>query len=152
MGITHLTKRARELYEEKEKKISPDILRQIERLVSLQAIDSLWMEHLDTMDHLRQSVRLRGYAQKDPLVEYRQDGLRLFQQMLREIDKTIVYTIYKVEIKPREQEPSPQAMGRDGERSKTGRNDPCPCGSGKKYKKCGMLNTQEHQKLIHGIK
>ena len=155
MGITHLTKRARELYEEKEKKISPDILRQIERLVSLQAIDSLWMEHLDTMDHLRQSVRLRGYAQKDPLVEYRQDGLRLFQQMLREIDKTIVYTIYKVEIKPREENFSPSRReGGDGEgvRSKVGRNDPCPCGSGKKYKKCGMLNTQEHQKLIHGIK
>lgn len=134
LGITHLTKLARQIYDEKESKISPEILRQIERLITLQAIDSLWMEHLDTMDHLRQSVRLRGYAQKDPLIEYKQDGRRLFQQMLREIDKAILYTIFKVEVKPREETVAPVKISGSGE--KLGRNDPCYCGSGKKYKKC----------------
>ncbi|MDP3741592.1 MAG: preprotein translocase subunit SecA [bacterium] len=147
LWISHLTKEGVRLYEEKENKISAQVMREIEKIITLQSIDNLWMEHLDTMDHLRQSVNLRGYAQKDPLVEYKQDGLHLFERMLKEIDKTVVYTIYKVEVRPREQAPFPPpgAQGRGGGQ-KIGRNDPCPCGSGRKYKKCGMINSGEHQK------
>ena len=101
--IPHLTTESRKLYEEREKKFSPEVLREIEKIITLNAIDNLWMENLDTMDHLRQSVRLRGYAQKDPLMEYKSDGMRLFQNMIKEIDKNIVYTIFRVEVKPREE-------------------------------------------------
>ena len=120
-------------------------MREIEKIITLQTIDNMWMEHLDTMDHLRQSVRLRGYAQKDPLVEYKQDGMRLFEGMINEIDKGIVYTIFKVEVRPKEEL---RSSLQSSENPKIGRNDPCPCGSGKKYKKCGLLNTLEHQKLM----
>ena len=147
MWTSHLTSAAAKLYDERETKISAPVMREIEKIITLQTIDNHWMEHLDTMDHLRQSVRLRGYAQKDPLVEYKQDGLRLFQQMLGQIDRTIVYTIFRVEVKPREQI---TPIGRPAERvigqAKLGRNDPCPCGSGKKWKKCGMINAPEHKK------
>jgi preprotein translocase subunit SecA len=139
MWINHLTNLAKQLYEEKEKKLTPPVLRQIEKFLTLQAIDNLWMEHLDTMDHLRQSVRLRGYAQKDPLVEYKQDGMRLFENLLKEIDKAVVYTIFKVELRPqseiRQEAPSkPKAVTPEGK--KIGRNAPCWCGSGKKFKRC----------------
>jgi preprotein translocase subunit SecA len=149
MWINQLTKLALERYEEKESKVSAGIMRQIEKIITLQSIDNLWMQHLDTMDHLRQSVSLRGYAQKDPLVEYKQDGLRLFERLLSEIDKSIVYTIYRVDVQPRETphiHSSSAVRAADGTRA--GRNDPCPCGSGKKWKKCGMLNTPEHQKFM----
>ena len=143
--INHLTKTAVKLYEDRENKITPQLMREIERIITQQTVDNFWMEHLDTMDHLRQSVRLRGYAQKDPLVEYRQDGLRLFEQMLKEIDRSIVYTIFKIQVKPREEAHVHQAARVS---DKIGRNDPCPCGSGKKYKKCGLLNTEEHKKFV----
>ncbi|MBI4050611.1 MAG: preprotein translocase subunit SecA [Candidatus Doudnabacteria bacterium] len=152
LWTNHLTSLAGKLYEEKEQKFSPQIMRQVEKLITLQAIDNFWMEHLDTMDHLRQSVSLRGYAQKDPLVEYKQDGLRLFERMLKEIDKTIVYTIFKVEVKPREQIRQP-APPREIGAKKIGRNDPCPCGAvnhntGKvyKYKHCGLINAPHHKR------
>ena len=145
MWINHLTMAAKQTYEEKEKKLTAPLMREIEKIITLQTIDNMWMEHLDTMDHLRQSVRLRGYAQKDPLVEYKQDGMRLFEGMINEIDKAIVYTIFKVEVRPKEEL---RSSLQSSENPKIGRNDPCPCGSGKKYKKCGLLNTLEHQKLM----
>ncbi len=158
MWTSHLTKLAREIYEEREQRITPQVFRQIEKIITLQSIDNLWMEHLDTMDHLRQSVRLRGYAQKDPLVEYKQDGLRLFQQMLKEINKTIVYTIYKIEVKPQERSALPHqsthstAAPKNLQGDKVGRNDPCPCGAVNpqtgqryKYKKCGLNNAPYHK-------
>ena len=137
MWTNHLTELAKKTYEGKKAKIGAEVFSQIEKLITLQTIDNYWMEHLDTMDHLRQSVRLRGYAQKDPLIEYKHDGLRLFQQMLAEIDRSIVYTIFRVEMKPREEVssiPPPRGEGKGG--GNIGRNDPCFCGSGKKYKKC----------------
>jgi preprotein translocase subunit SecA len=115
------------------------------RFVALQAIDSLWMEHLDTMDHLRDSVRLRGYGQRDPLVEYKKEGHLLFKNLLAEIDKQIVYTIFRVSIKTNEQlKPQENLRALQTADSTVGRNDPCPCGSGKKWKKCGMIGAKEH--------
>ncbi|HUT96457.1 MAG TPA: preprotein translocase subunit SecA [Candidatus Paceibacterota bacterium] len=102
----------------------------LEKFVSLRSIDMLWMEHLETMECLRESVRLRAYGQRDPLVEYKNEGHRLFKHMLEEIDNAIVEMLLKVELtRPQRQQGSQQTKH-------IGRNDPCPCGSGKKYKKC----------------
>ncbi|OGE79275.1 MAG: preprotein translocase subunit SecA [Candidatus Doudnabacteria bacterium RIFCSPHIGHO2_01_FULL_46_14] len=153
MLISDLTNEALKLYEHKEQHLTPRFMREIEKVITLQTIDNFWMEHLDTMDHLRQSVRLRGYAQKDPLVEYKQDGLRLFEQMLAAIDRTIVYTIFRVEVKPREEMRHQHVPVQTNSEGKSiGRNDPCPCGAinpntGKvyKYKHCGLINAPHHK-------
>jgi preprotein translocase subunit SecA len=142
----YLIKLAETAYEQKEKELEAKNMRQIEKFVFLRSIDTLWMDHLDNMDHLRDSVRLRAYGQKDPLVEYKNEGIRLFQGLLTAIQSTVVNTIYKVALAPAAQ--SQPDSSRHPERSKgariqpsssrkkIGRNDPCPCGSGLKYKKC----------------
>ncbi len=135
---------------------------QIGRLVNLQAIDTLWMEHLDTMDHLRDSVRLRGYGQRDPLVEYKKEGHGLFNRLLAEIDKQVSSTILRVSTGLQAEAPSQNnvvltAAGQtamentnaDPRGETIGRNDPCFCGSGMKYKKCGLINSQQHQKNLN---
>ncbi len=123
------------------------------RILSLQVIDMLWMEHLEVMDYTRSSVRLRAYGQKDPLVEYKKEGLRLFKEMEQIVNGEILSAIPNIGagmFKQEEQklqevhkdasiiggkkENKPSGQVRAGE--KVGRNDPCPCGSGKKYKKC----------------
>lgn len=148
-------------YDEKEKSL-PDIklMRQIERVVALQSLDNLWIEHLDTMENLRDSVGLRGYGQRDPLVEYKREGFELFKSLLGAIDHNIASTIFKVSVMQQQPvsqlqklaESSPQLQGgepqQNSEFAGIGRNDPCPCGSGKKWKKCGLLNTEEHRKLM----
>ena len=138
---------AKQRYEEKEKALpDPNIMRQIERGISLQSLDNLWMEHLDTMEHLRDSVGLRGYGQRDPLVEYKRESFDLFKRLVAQINSQIVYTIYKVSLQQQPvselQELAKNAQEISSESTtadtieKIGRNDPCPCGSGKKYKKC----------------
>jgi preprotein translocase subunit SecA len=118
----------------------------LERFVMLRAIDMLWMEHLETMECLRESVSLRAYGQRDPLVEYKNEGRRLFSHILNEINNVIVEMLMKVELK--HQAPSSKFQTNSNNQNtkyqirdtkhKVGRNDPCPCGSGKKYKKCCM--------------
>jgi preprotein translocase subunit SecA len=106
----------------------------------LRTIDMLWMEHLETMECLRDSVSLRAYGQHDPLVEYKNEGHRLFGHMMNEINNAIVDMLLKVELKGQGTRPQRQQAGLHGGQAITkkhiGRNDPCPCGSGKKYKKC----------------
>ena len=144
--VNHLVTVAEREYKAKHDKLGAETLAQMERVVWLRAIDTLWQEHLDTMEHLRDSVRLRGYGQRDPLQEFKNEGFTLFERLLEEINKNVVYTIFHVDITPQ----PIQNLGLPAEASaKAGRNDPCPCGSGKKYKKCGLLNTQEHQELIN---
>ena len=130
----HLIKLAEKVYEKKEEELEPKNMRQVEKYVLLRSIDTLWMDHLDNMDYLRDSVRLRAYGQKDPLVEYKNEGIKLFQRLLGSIQSTIVNTIYKVALAPA------SSAGRPASQSSVnkniGRNSPCPCGSGKKYKKC----------------
>jgi preprotein translocase subunit SecA len=108
------------------------------------------MDHLDNMEHLRDSVRLRAYGQRDPLVEYKNEGHKMFQQLLRAIEGQVTAMIYKVEMQPTTANRLPTtamnlktnkddgAVGRSplAVSGRVGRNDPCPCGSGKKYKKC----------------
>src|SRR5215468_1247653 len=147
-----------EAYEDKERRFGPPMLRQLEKIIMLQTIDSLWKDHLLGMDHLKEGIGLRGYGQKNPLQEYQKEGFEMFEEMIHRIQEDIVQKLFTVEIaresvaqEMKVQQPRPQRMvlsrgngsnqsaptsqaRRQGE--KVGRNDPCPCGSGKKYKRC----------------
>jgi len=126
-------------YEKKEKEIGPEKMKQVEKIVCLRILDALWLEHLESMDYLRDSVRLRAYGQQDPLVEYKSEGHRMFQELLKKIESGIANTVLKVSLV---EQPS-QPVQFSGKPKAPGRNDPCPCGkinqeTGKpmKYKKC----------------
>ncbi|MBE0481568.1 MAG: SEC-C domain-containing protein, partial [Dehalococcoidia bacterium] len=130
-----LLRQADELYEARENEISAANMRILERLVMLRAIDTRWIDHLTSMENMRQGVGLQALAQRDPLVAYKRLGHEMFQELMDGVQQDIVHTIFRVGIvkheKPREQERGKVAAG-----ARTGRNDPCPCGSGRKYKKC----------------
>ena len=152
-------KRIDQTYEDKESRFGAPMLRQLEKIILLQTIDNLWKDHLLNMDHLKEGIGLRGYGQKNPLQEYQKEGYDMFEEMIHRKEEDVVQKLFTVELaretvapeialeQPRQQkmvlshgggdpiaaQPSPAAR-RDGE--KVGRNDPCPCGSGKKYKRC----------------
>lgn len=140
---------------EKRKELGDEVFFETARAVSLQAIDMFWVEHLEMMDYLRGSVNLRAYGQRDPLVEYKKEGLRLFKDMEESIATQILAVLPHIgrEVKQGAGEFSQVREGAELlttpssvlHKEEVGRNDPCPCGSGKKYKKCGMLNTLEHK-------
>jgi hypothetical protein len=125
-------------------------------------VDSRWREHLYDMEGLREGIGWRGLSQRDPLVEYKREGFDMFQEMERGLREDYVTYIYRIQnVKLREEpevqqlsysgggdEPNPVPKSPRRVEGKIGRNDPCPCGSGKKYKKCGMLKTPEHQRLM----
>lgn len=176
--IEWLTTMAKDLYSQRMRQIGEPFNWQIERFITLQTIDRLWMNHLDTMDNLRGGIGLRGYAQKDPLVEYKNEGYRMFEQLLGAIDDTIVHQIYKVQVQPAadnshvhvstntpasevsapssviDRSPGTEVISlHQGvnknknansfeEKHKLGRNDPCWCGSGKKWKACHFPQRQ----------
>ncbi len=187
---------AHDLYEEREKQIGSEVIRQMEIFVYLNTIDTLWVEHLDTMDDLRAGIGLRGFAQRDPLIEYKKEGFDLFEKLVKTIDYQVVHQIYKLNVQQPSSGPKPvteierypvletgikveteelkeekqgvplseileeegamtkvtiergnqvisqQLLDNKGSLKKTkiGRNDPCWCGSGKKYKKCHYPN------------
>jgi preprotein translocase subunit SecA len=121
-------------YNKKEKEVGQDIMRQIDKLVCLRVLDTFWIEHLEDMEYLRDSVRLRAYGQQDPLIEYKSEGRRMLQRLLSEVEAVIANSILKAEVtKQKPIQPQPVKIG---DKKTVGRNDPCPCGSGKKYKKC----------------
>ena len=160
-----------------------DAMRKVEKGLMLRSIDTLWIEHLEALDHLRTGIGLRGYGQRDPLIEYKKEAFILFQELLAMIRKQIIYSIYKIGVATKLAPSEMQSAGNltfkapvktgDGSRTaiqaanenrgktpqqrevenrssqapvednrthfagqKVGRNDPCPCGSGKKFKKC----------------
>jgi len=127
-------------YEKKEKEIGSERMRQVEKVVALRILDMLWLEHLENMDYLRDSVRLRAYGQRDPLIEYKSEGHKMFQDLLKRIEVGIANTVLKVNLVGQPQQPQP--VGVPGYKNKLGRNDPCPCGAKKpdgrpvKYKHC----------------
>lgn len=125
-------------YEKKEQALGEDAMRQAERVVCLRVIDHLWLEHLENMQALRDSVRLRAYGQQDPLIEYKREGHRLFQQMRSAMDEMMATSIMRVEVSRTGGSVSSSAPrpAPSQEYKNAGRNDPCPCGSGKKFKKC----------------
>jgi preprotein translocase subunit SecA len=154
-SITDLiVQQAREIYRRKEAEIGEAPLRTVEKMVHLQVIDTLWKEHLLMMDHLKEGIGLRGYGQRDPLREYQKEGYDLFLDLLDRITAETVEKLFMLQLAkepPRfKQEPAapqqlvlsrggdqpPEAKTVKREGKKVGRNDPCPCGSGKKYKKC----------------
>ena len=106
-----------------------------EKFVPLKVIDSLWMEHLEKMEQLRDSVRLRAYGQKDPLVEYKQEGHRMYKELISGIDTMIAHSLMRIQVTSQTKTPS-RSIAVGQKTDKVGRNDPCPCGSKKKYKKC----------------
>jgi preprotein translocase subunit SecA len=131
------------LYEAREEELGSETMREIEKAIMLRIIDNKWMDHIDAMDQLRNGINLRAYAQRDPLIEYQFEAFEAFQAMVFSIKEDVVRYILRVRIieKPEEKkmvtnqgesaEKQPVHVG-----TKIGRNDPCPCGSGKKYKKC----------------
>ncbi len=158
-----LAERMHTLYEEKEKTFTPPILRHLEKVVMLQTLDNLWKDHLLAMDHLKEGIGLRGYGQLNPLQEYKKEGFEYFEGMFQRLSEDVVEKLFTVQIarpeelqRVREMEFQPQrppqqmvmsggglpqaqpaqkgTVRRDAD--KVGRNDPCPCGSGKKFKKC----------------
>ncbi|MBK3494856.1 preprotein translocase subunit SecA [Viridibacillus sp. YIM B01967] len=141
----------KEYYDEKEVELSPERMREFEKVILLRAIDSKWIDHIDAMDQLRQGIHLRAYGQTDPLREYQQEGFEMFDSMVEAIRIDVAKYAMKAEIRnnlEREEVAKGQAVNpkEDGEQVKKkpvrskdaniGRNDPCPCGSGKKYKNC----------------
>ena len=127
-------------YTKREKEIGLENIRQVEKDVCLKVLDTFWIEHLEDMNYLRDSVRLRAYGQQDPLIEYKREGHKMFQDFLARIENTIANALMKAEIKISRGPTSGNFPARTGlggsSAKKIGRNDPCPCGSGKKYKKC----------------
>ncbi len=128
----------KQMYEARETQMTGEVMRQVERWVSLQVIDSLWMDHLDAIDDLREGIGLRGYGQRDPLVEYKNEAFSMFETLIASIDSEIVHRIFKVQVQLAPQAPNP--TNPTNQTNKLGRNDPCPCGSGKKWKKCHYPN------------
>ncbi|MGC9550641.1 preprotein translocase subunit SecA [Vibrio metoecus] len=165
-----IIEQAVEVYKAKEQAVSPAVMRNFEKSVMLQTLDTLWKEHLAAMDHLRQGIHLRGYAQKNPKQEYKRESFELFEELLESLKSDVITVLSKVRVQQQEevermeaqrraqaeeaarhahaqhasadeieQEESNQPMVRD--ERKVGRNEPCPCGSGKKYKQChGQIN------------
>ncbi|MEG0898894.1 MAG: preprotein translocase subunit SecA [Oscillospiraceae bacterium] len=147
----YLKNRIAALYQAKEGRIGSDIMRELERIILLRKVDEKWMDHIDAMEELKRGIYLRSYGQKDPVVEYTHEGFEMFDEMISMICEDTVKDLLRVEIRVKEQpnlkrdepkniiashgdgtiENAPVKVGK-----KVGRNDPCPCGSGKKYKKC----------------
>ncbi len=149
--VKTLTEKALSIYEEREKAFGEDMAREIERVVLLKNVDNYWMNHIDAMEELKRGIRLRAYAQRDPVVEYRLEGFDMFDEMIDAIrDDTVkillTFTLPNANKPPeRHDNNAPSTSSGDGyapeiktvrNTEKIGRNDPCPCGSGKKYKKC----------------
>ncbi|MFZ1955218.1 MAG: preprotein translocase subunit SecA [Desulfobacterales bacterium] len=141
------------IYEEKEKAIGSEDFRQLERIVMLQNVDNLWKDHLLSMDHLKEGIGLRGYAQQNPLLVYKKEGFEMFQEMIARIKEETLGILFRIQLaepqkmkeiqRPREQQLTYSGAGEPQKKKpvkradkKIGRNAPCPCGSGKKYKKC----------------
>ncbi len=146
-----IKKKARIIYEQKEKEFKPPVMREVERMVLLRNVDSQWIDHIDAMNELKNGIRLRAYGQKDPVVEYRNEGFDMFDQMILNIRENTARMILTVRLNsadaPKRVEVARETSSgiSDGTAPKKpavnknksiGRNDPCPCGSGKKYKRC----------------
>jgi preprotein translocase subunit SecA len=142
-----------ELYDQREAAVGPEDFRQLERVVMLQTVDNLWKDHLLSMDHLKEGIGLRGYAQQNPLLVYKKEGFEMFNNMISRVKEETLGILFRIQIEePKKiddmRQPKAQKMvfsgGEGPEKPKTaqrkgkkvGRNAPCPCGSGKKYKKC----------------
>ena len=160
--INSLQDIARNTYKGRESKLGSHMLREIEKYIYLSTLDESWMNHLDQMEGLRDGIGLRGYAQRDPLVEYQKEAFTQFERLIGSVKSGVVKKLYRLNPAASPQprpvvlrkdevvggeakqkpvtKPAPKASG-----NKLGRNDPCLCGSGLKYKKCGLINAPQHK-------
>ena len=156
-----LAEQAHKVYEAKEQMLGAPIMRELERVVLLKNVDTKWMDHIDAMTELRNGIGLRAYGQHDPVVEYKREGFDMFDAMIDAIREDTVRMIFLAQVRTREEpkreqvaketaaagssdgttKPAPKRVGK-----KVGMNDPCPCGSGKKYKKCCFLKADNPYK------
>ncbi|UCG77812.1 MAG: preprotein translocase subunit SecA [Nitrospirota bacterium] len=150
-----LTEQSLTFYSVKESEITEEVIRSIEKMVMLQVVDSQWKDHLLAMDHLKEGIGLRGYGQRDPLVEYKREAYDMFTDMTDRINTEIITRVFRVQIRSEQElsgsiNRSQKMVYSRGESeskqpvkktAKVGRNQPCPCGSGKKYKKCCGANV-----------
>jgi len=153
--LDHLLETVQQRYEAREREFGPTVMQDLQNYILLQSVDSHWKDHLLNMDHLKEGIGLRGYGQQDPLVAYKREAHQVFQEMIERVKEETVRLLFHIQIQREDQvqqlrqeqeeqpmfyeaagggsAPRPQAAKKSG---KVGRNDPCPCGSGKKYKKC----------------
>jgi preprotein translocase subunit SecA len=146
-----LKEKAHEIYTAREENFTATFMREMERVILLKMVDSKWMDHIDAMSELKQGIYLRSYGQRDPVVEYRLEGFEMFDEMIASIREDTIRLLFTFQVRNRDDEPKREMVARPMEAShgdgtvkkepvrktdKVGRNDPCPCGSGKKYKKC----------------
>ncbi len=124
----------KEEYLNKIKEVGEENMKQIERIAALRVIDTMWTEHLENMESLRDSVRIRAYGQRDPLIEYKKEGRKMYEDLINAMDQMIIDSILRAQIRVEPREEIKEVVQNTD--SKVNRNDPCPCGSGKKYKKC----------------
>jgi preprotein translocase subunit SecA len=145
---------ALKVYHNKQAVVEEEDFRRLERIVMLQTVDNLWKDHLLSMDHLKEGIGLRGYAQQNPLIVYKKEGFEMFQDMISRVKKEVLEILFRIQVEKRESietlsRPKEQELVFSGSNAgaekkkpvqrasmKIGRNDPCSCGSGKKYKKC----------------
>ena len=153
--VDAFTQAAAAYYEQKEQEFTSPVMREVERVVLLRVVDEHWMDHIDAMTELRQGIRLRAYAQTDPVIAYKKESLDMFEEMIADIQAETVRRLYSVRLKKNEEikrervaSATAENVGGDGtvkkkprRVQKIGRNDPCPCGSGKKYKNCCGRNA-----------
>ena len=153
--IDAFTRAAAAYYQQKEDEFTPPVMREVERVVLLRVVDEYWMEHIDAMSDLRQGIRLRAYAQTDPIIAYKKESLEMFEEMIAAIQDETVRRLYSVRLQKNEEvkrqrvaNATSESVGGDGtvkkqprKVKKIGRNEPCPCGSGKKYKNCCGRNA-----------
>ncbi len=140
-----MLEQAQNYYTQREAELGSEQMREIERVVMLRMVDSKWMDHLDAMDQLRQGIGLRAYGQRDPLVEYKFEAFQMFQGMIDSIQEDTIRWVFRARI-AEPQQPTVRRMVENRQEdtvrqpvkaeNKVGRNDLCPCGSGKKYKRC----------------
>ena len=147
------------IYEEKEAAYTPKVMRELERVVMLRVVDEYWMENIDAMDDLKQGIGLRAYGQHDPVIAYKEEGYEMFQSMIQAIREETVLRMFRVRIKTNQEIKRERVAKETGtaaatksaakpapvrKEKKAGPNDPCPCGSGKKYKKCCMQKDKNN--------
>ena len=147
--------KARAYYDKKEEEIGEEPIRELERVILLRMVDTKWMDHIDAMDQLKQGIGLRAMGQQDPVRAYQVEGFDMFEEMIESIQEDTIRNLYNLETaenmeRERVAEPVSTNQNSDGseprkkkpvvKEEKIGRNDECPCGSGKKYKKCCGVN------------
>ena len=148
---------AEKFYERKEQEVTPEIMRELERVVMLRAVDEYWMDHIDAMDDLKQGIGLRAYGQHDPVIAFKEEGYQMFEAMINAIREETVRKMFAVRVRPKQEvkrvkvAKETSTNSTDGtarpqpvrKTNKVSPNDPCPCGSGKKYKKCCKLKEEQ---------